>query len=73
MGFGQDDLSILSTIGNIIASSLENALTFQQLEALARKNEMMVKSLSILYQINSAMMTTASYEELLGLSWNPSP
>ena len=63
--FSQDDLSILSTIGNIIASSLENALTFQQLEALARKNEMMVKSLSILYQINSAMMTTASYEELL--------
>ena len=63
--FSQDDLSILSTIGNIIASSLENALTFQQLEALARKNETMVKSLSILYQINSAMMTTASYEELL--------
>ena len=63
--FSQEDLSILSTIGNIIASSLENALTFQQLEALARKNEMMVKSLSILYQINSAMMTTASYEELL--------
>ncbi len=63
--FSQDELSILSTIGNIIASSLENALTFQQLEALARKNEMMVKSLSILYQINSAMMTTASYEELL--------
>lgn len=63
--FSQDDLSILSTIGNIIASSLENALTFQQLEALARKNEMMVKRLSILYQINSAMMTKASYEELL--------
>ena len=35
------------------------------MEALARKNEMMVKSLSTLYQINSAMMTTASYEELL--------
>ena len=63
--FSQDDLSILSTIGNIIASSLENALTFQKIEALARKNEMMVKSLSILYQIDSAMMTTASYEELL--------
>ena len=63
--FSQDDLAILSTIGNIIASSLENALTFQQLETLARKNEMMVKNLSILYQINSAMMTTASFEELL--------
>ena len=63
--FNQDDLAILSTIGNIIASSLENALTFQQIETLARKNEQMVKNLSILNQINTAMMSRASYEELL--------
>ncbi|MCU0580628.1 MAG: GAF domain-containing protein, partial [Desulfobacterota bacterium] len=67
LGFNQDDLAILSTIGNIIASSLENALTFQQIENLARTNEQMVKSLSILYQINSAMMTRASYHELLAI------
>ncbi|MBI5586321.1 MAG: GAF domain-containing protein [Deltaproteobacteria bacterium] len=67
VGFNQDDLAILSTIGNIIASSLENALTFQQIETLARTNEQMVKSLSILYQINSALMTRASYDELLGI------
>lgn len=67
VGFNQDDLAILTTIGNIIASSLENALTFQQIETLARTNEQMVKSLSILYQINSAMMTRASYDELLAI------
>ncbi|MCU0579097.1 MAG: GAF domain-containing protein [Desulfobacterota bacterium] len=67
IGFSQDDLAVLSTIGNIIASSLENALTFQQIETLARTNEQMVKSLSILYQINSAMMTRASYDELLAI------
>jgi len=63
--FTEDDLSILSTIGNIIASSLENALTFQEMETLARNNEWMVKNLSTLYQIDSAMMTTSSLQELL--------
>ncbi|MBA4392541.1 MAG: hypothetical protein C0407_03210, partial [Desulfobacca sp.] len=62
--FFEDDLSVLSTIGNIIASALENALTFQKMEILARKNEEMVKNLSTLFQIDSALMTTASIKEL---------
>ena len=62
--FTEDDLSILSTIGNIIANSLENALTFQKIEGLARKNEWMVRNLSTLYQIDSAMMTSASLKDL---------
>ncbi|MBI5606869.1 MAG: GAF domain-containing protein [Deltaproteobacteria bacterium] len=61
--FNEEDLSVLSTIGNIIASSLENALTFQRIETLARKNEWMVRNLSTLYQIDSAMMTTASLKD----------
>jgi two-component system, NtrC family, sensor histidine kinase HydH len=62
--FTEDDLSVLSTIGNIIANSLENALTFQKIEGLARKNEWMVRNLSTLYQIDSAMMTSASLKDL---------
>ncbi len=62
--FDEDDLSVLSTIGNIIANSLENALTFQKIESLARKNEWMVRNLSTLYQIDSAMMTSASLKDL---------
>jgi len=62
--FAEDDLSILSTIGNIMASALENALTFQKMETLARKNEEMVKNLSTLYQIDSALMTNVSIDEL---------
>ncbi|MBI4765470.1 MAG: GAF domain-containing protein [Deltaproteobacteria bacterium] len=62
--FTDEDLSILSTIGNIIANSLENALTFQKIEGLARKNEWMVRNLSTLYQIDSAMMTSASLKDL---------
>jgi two-component system sensor histidine kinase HydH len=62
--FTEEDLSVLSTIGNIIANSLENALTFQKIEGLARKNEWMVRNLSTLYQIDSAMMTSASLKDL---------
>jgi two-component system, NtrC family, sensor histidine kinase HydH len=62
--FNEDDLSLLSTLGNIVASSLENALTFQKIETLARRNEWMVKNLSTLYQIDSAMMTTSSLKDL---------
>jgi signal transduction histidine kinase len=62
--FGGDDLSILKTIGNIIASALENGLTYKKIEALARKNEQMVQKLSILHQIDNAMMTTGSLDVL---------
>ena len=62
--FSEEDLSVLSTIGNIIASSLENALTFQKIETLARKNEWMVRNLSTLYQIDSAMMTSSTLKDL---------
>lgn len=62
--FNKEELSVLSTIGNIIASSLENALIFQKIETLALKNERMVRNLSTLYQIDSAMMTTASLKDL---------
>ncbi len=62
--FTEEDLSVLSTIGNIIANSLENALTFHKIEDLARKNEWMVRNLSTLYQIDSAMMTSTSLKDL---------
>jgi two-component system, NtrC family, sensor histidine kinase HydH len=62
--FNEEDLSLLSTMGNIIASSLENAMTFQKIETLAWKNEKMVRNLSTLYQIDTAMMTTAFLKDL---------
>lgn len=62
--FNGEDLSVLSTMGNIIASSLENAITFQKMETLACKNERMVRNLSTLYQIDTAMMTIVSLQDL---------
>ena len=39
-------------------------MIFQKIETLALKNERMVRNLSTLYQIDSAMMTTASLKDL---------
>lgn len=65
--FNHEDLELLSTMGAMISSSLENALTFQAVDGLARKNELLVRNLSCLYEISSAMMTTVKTDELLSI------
>jgi len=68
--FNREDLELLSTMGTMISSSLENALTFQTVDRLAQHNEDLVRSLSCLYGISGAMMTTIKMEELLNIIAN---
>ncbi len=63
--FGRDDLELLFSMNNMISGVLENAITFREVESLARSNEKMVSYLSTLYDISSAMMTTVRYDELV--------
>jgi len=63
--FDRDDLELLFSMNNMISGVVENALTFQEVESLARTNEKMVSYLSIFYDISSAMMTTIRYDELI--------
>ncbi|MEW6263721.1 MAG: GAF domain-containing protein [Thermodesulfobacteriota bacterium] len=65
--FNREDLELLNTMGAMISSSLENALTFQTVDGLARHNEMLVRNLSYLYVISGAMMTTVKMNELLSI------
>jgi two-component system sensor histidine kinase HydH len=65
--FNREDLELLTTMGAMISASLENALTFQTVDGLARHNEALVKELSCLYEISGAMMTTVKMEELLSI------
>ena len=51
----------------MISSSLENALTFQAVDGLARHNKLLVRNLSCLYDISVAMMTTVKMDELLSI------
>ena len=66
-GFSREDMELLKTMGTMIASSLENALSFQEADDLARRNERLVRSLRCLYDISSAMMTTVKLDELLSI------
>ena len=68
--FNRDDLELLTTMAVMISSSLENALTFQAVDDLARHNELLVRNLSCLYEISGAMMTTVKLNELLTIITN---
>lgn len=65
--FNRADLDLLSTMGAMISSSLENALIFQEVDELARRNELLFKNLRSLYEISSALMTTVKKDALLDI------
>ena len=65
--FSHEDLELLITMGAMISSSLENALTFNEVDELAKNNERLVRNLSLLYEISGAMLTTVKLDELLGI------
>jgi len=62
--FDRDDLELLFSMNNMISGVVENAITFREVQGLAKSNQKMVNYLSTLYDISSAMMTTVRYDEL---------
>ncbi|MDR2353576.1 MAG: GAF domain-containing protein [Deltaproteobacteria bacterium] len=63
--FEGEDMDLLKAMNSMISGVVENALTFKKVEELALTNEAMVRYLSSLYDISSAMMTTVRYDELI--------
>ncbi|MDR0549934.1 MAG: GAF domain-containing protein [Deltaproteobacteria bacterium] len=63
--FDREDLELLKAMNSMISGVVENALTFKEVESLARSNENMVQNLSNLHDVSSAMMTTVRYDELI--------
>ncbi|MDR1577759.1 MAG: GAF domain-containing protein [Deltaproteobacteria bacterium] len=63
--FDREDQELLNAMKSMISGVVENALTFKEVESLARSNENMVRNLSNLHDVSSAMMTTVRYDELL--------
>ncbi|MDR1165532.1 MAG: hypothetical protein LBO66_06600 [Deltaproteobacteria bacterium] len=63
--FEGEDTELLKAMNSMISGVVENALTFKKVEKLAHSNETMVRYLSNLYDISSAMMTTVRYDELI--------
>ena len=55
------------TMAGLIVNALENALTYQQVESLAERNERMVRNLTALQEVSQAMLTTVQEERLLDI------
>lgn len=65
--FDPENRQLLFTMAGLIVNALENALTYQQVETLAERNERMVRNLTALQEISRAMLTTVQEERLLDI------
>jgi two-component system sensor histidine kinase HydH len=63
--FDPENRQLLFTMAGLIVNALENALTYQQVETLAERNERMVRNLTALQEISRAMLTTVQEGRLL--------
>jgi two-component system, NtrC family, sensor histidine kinase HydH len=65
--FDSENIQLLQTLAGMASSSIENALAFHQIEALATKNERMVNVLTVLHDITSVLMTTIDLNKILAI------
>lgn len=65
--FDQENIQLLQTLAGMVTSSIENALAFQQIEALAAKNARMVTILTVLHEISAVLMTTIELDKILSI------
>ncbi len=65
--FDPENRQLLFTMAGLVVSALENALTYQQVETLAERNERMVRHLTALQEISRAMLTTVQEDRLLDI------
>ena len=56
--FDPENRQLLFTMAGVIVNAIENALTYQQVEELAEKNERMVRNLTALQEISQVMLTS---------------
>ncbi|MFA5109818.1 MAG: GAF domain-containing protein [Desulfobaccales bacterium] len=62
--FDPENRQLLFTMAGVIVNAIENALTYQQVEDLAEKNERMVRNLTALQGISQVMLTSVQEDRL---------
>ena len=62
--FDPENRQLLFTMAGVIVNAIENALTYQQVEDLAEKNERMVRNLTALQEISQVMLTSVQEARL---------
>jgi two-component system sensor histidine kinase HydH len=65
--FDPENRQLLFTMAGLIVNALENALTYQQVETLAERNERMVQNLTTLQEVSQALLTTVQEDRLLDI------
>ncbi|MFA4903705.1 MAG: GAF domain-containing protein [Desulfobaccales bacterium] len=63
--FDPENRQLLFTMAGVIVNAIENALTYQQVEDLAEKNERMVRNLTALQEISQVLLTSVQEDRLL--------
>ncbi|MGO9621233.1 MAG: ATP-binding protein [Desulfobaccales bacterium] len=63
--FDPENRQLLFTMAGVVVNAIENALTYQQVESLAEKNERMVRNLTTLQEISQVLLTTVQQDRLL--------
>jgi signal transduction histidine kinase/putative methionine-R-sulfoxide reductase with GAF domain len=63
--FDPENRQLLFTMAGVIANAIENALTYQQVEDLAERNERMVRNLTTLQEISQVLLTSVQEDRLL--------
>ncbi|MBM4300168.1 MAG: GAF domain-containing protein [Deltaproteobacteria bacterium] len=62
--FDPENRQLLFTMAGVIVNAIENALTYQQVEDLAERNERMVRNLTALQEISQIMLTSVQEARL---------
>ncbi len=62
--FDPENRQLLFTMAGVIVNAIENALTYQQVEDLAERNERMVRNLTALQEISQVMLTSVQEARL---------
>jgi two-component system, NtrC family, sensor histidine kinase HydH len=65
--FDPENRQLLFTMAGVIVNAIENALTYQQVEDLAERNERMVRNLTALQEISQVLLTSVQEERLLDI------
>ena len=63
--FDPENRQLLYTMAGLVVNAIENALTYQQVESLAEKNERMVRNLTTLQEISQVLLSTVQQDRLL--------
>jgi two-component system sensor histidine kinase HydH len=66
--FDERDFQLLLTMANQMSSAIENALNLHETSKMALENERRVRELTILWELNKALLTTVNFERIIQMT-----